>query len=195
MDNFVLYLLLGLGAGAAYALVANGIVTTYKGSGILNFAQGGIAMFAAFCYVALLNAGTAKVLALLIVVVGAAIGGAVIAVGIVRPLLNAPALAKVVATLGLLTALQGLAALIWGSETKLVPSLFPTSTITLLGHTRLGVDRLYMLGAAVVISVLLWAGFRFTLRRLRGRLLRRQVRLPPVVRHQRRLPPVRHPTR
>jgi branched-subunit amino acid ABC-type transport system permease component len=162
MSNFVLYLLLGLGSGAAYALVANGIVTTYKGSGILNFAQGGIAMFAAFCYVALLNAGTAKVLAVVIVVAGAAIGGALIAVGVVRPLRNAPVLAKVVATLGMLTAFQGLAALIWGSDTKLVPALFPTSSITLFSHTRLGVDRLYMLGAALIISALLWAGFRFT---------------------------------
>lgn len=162
MSNFVLYLLLGLGSGAAYALIANGIVTTYKGSGILNFAQGGIAMFAAYCYVALIHNGSAKLLATVIVVIGAAIGGALLAVGMVRPLRNAPVLAKVVATLGLLTALQGLAALIWGSQTKLVPSLFPTNSITLFGHTHLGVDRLYMLGVAVVISALLWAGFRFT---------------------------------
>jgi len=162
MANFVLYLLLGLGAGAAYALIANGIVTTYKGSGILNFAQGGIAMFAAYCYVALLNDGTNKFLATIIVMIGSAIGGALLAIVVVRPLRNAPVLAKVVATLGLLTALQGLAALIWGSQTKLVPGLFPTHSITLFNHTHLGIDRLYMLAVAILVSVLLWAGFRFT---------------------------------
>lgn len=162
MARFVLYLLLGLGSGAAYALIANGIVTTYKGSGILNFAQGGIAMMAAYCYNALLGAGVAKGLAVLLVVIGSAIGGSLLAVGFVRPLRNAPVLGKVVATLGLLTGLQGVAALIWGSQTKLVPSLFPTSSITLLSGTHLGVDRLFMLGVAILISALLWAGFRFT---------------------------------
>lgn len=162
MSNFILYLLLGLGTGAAYALVANGIVTIYKGSGILNFAQGGIAMFAAYCYLALLNGGVPKGLAVLITAAGAAVGGALIAVGVVRPLRNAPALAKVVATLGLLSALQGLAALIWGNETLLVPSIFPHGSVTLFNGTHLGVDRLYMLGVALVIAVILWAGFRFT---------------------------------
>jgi branched-chain amino acid transport system permease protein len=162
MTNFVIYLLLGLGAGSAYALLANGIVSTFKGSGILNFAQGGIAMFAAYVYVALMNAGIEKFLALLITAVGAAGFGALVAVGIVRPLRNAPVLARVVATFGLLTGLEGLAALIWGNQTKLVPSLFPTRGIKIVGGAYIGEDRLFMLLAAVVICVLLWAVFRFT---------------------------------
>jgi branched-subunit amino acid ABC-type transport system permease component len=162
MSNFVLYLLLGLGSGAAYALLANGIVTTYKGSGILNFAQGAIAMFAAYCYLALLRGGLPRGVALVITLIGAAIGGALLAVTVVRPLRNAPVLAKVVATLGIFTGLQGLASLIWGSETQLVPSLFPQNSVTLFSGTHLGVDRLYMLVAAFVIAAILWAGFRFT---------------------------------
>ena len=44
MPDIFVYLLLSLGSGAAYALLANGIVAMYKGSGILNFAQGGVAL-------------------------------------------------------------------------------------------------------------------------------------------------------
>lgn len=161
MSNFVVYLLLGLGAGSAYALLANGIVATYKGSGILNFAQGGIAMFATYCYLALIGGGTSKYVALVIVIAGAATGGALLAVAVIRPIRNAPVLAKVVVTLGLLTALQGGAALIWGNDAKLVPSLFPTHGID-IGGAQLGVDRLYMFATAVVVGLLLWAGFRYT---------------------------------
>jgi branched-chain amino acid transport system permease protein len=162
MTNFVIYLLLGLGAGSAYALLANGIVSTFKGSGILNFAQGGIAMFAAYVYLALINAGLEKFLALLITAVGAAAFGSLVAVGIVRPLRNAPVLARVVATFGLLTGLEGLAALIWGNQTNLVPSLFPTRGIKIFGGAHVGEDRLFLFAVAVVICILLWALFRFT---------------------------------
>ena len=40
MPSPILYLVLSLSTGAAYALLANGIVAIYKGSGVLNFAQG-----------------------------------------------------------------------------------------------------------------------------------------------------------
>src|ERR1700733_10553303 len=116
MSNFFIYLLLGLGTGAAYALLANGVVAIYKGSGGLNFGQGAIAMLATYCYVGLIEGGMSKYLALVIVTVGAAAGGALLSVAVFRPIRNAPVLAKVVVTLGLLTGAQGLAALIWGNS-------------------------------------------------------------------------------
>ena len=48
MAQAVQFAILGLGAGAAYTLLAQGIVLIYRGSGIVNFAHGAIAMFAAF---------------------------------------------------------------------------------------------------------------------------------------------------
>ena len=91
MPDFIVWLLLSLGAGAAYALLGNGIVAIYKGSGVLNFAQGGIAMFATFCYLALTKDGLNHWVALAAVMAGAAIGGALVAVLILRPLRAAPA--------------------------------------------------------------------------------------------------------
>ena len=44
MHNFVLFTILGLGAGDVYALLGLGLVLVYKGSGIVNFAQGAIGM-------------------------------------------------------------------------------------------------------------------------------------------------------
>lgn len=161
MPDFIVWLLLSLGSGAAYALLGNGIVAIYKGSGVLNFAQGGIAMFATFCYLALTKDGIDHWVAVAMVMGGAAIGGALVAVLILRPLRNAPTLAKVLVTLGMLTALQGLAALLWGNQALLVPSLLPTNGIS-IGHNFVGEDRLYMTGIALLVTVLLWAAYRFT---------------------------------
>ena len=48
MQSFVQFLIIGLGAGATYALFAQGAVLIYRGSGLVNFAQGAIGTFAAY---------------------------------------------------------------------------------------------------------------------------------------------------
>ncbi len=49
--------LLGIGAGAIYALLGQGIVLIYRGSGVLNLAQGAYAMVAAYVYLQLHTPG------------------------------------------------------------------------------------------------------------------------------------------
>jgi branched-subunit amino acid ABC-type transport system permease component len=44
------FALLGLGTGAVYAMLAQGLVVVYRGSGLINFAQGAMAMVGAYCY-------------------------------------------------------------------------------------------------------------------------------------------------
>src|SRR5436305_100352 len=51
MTDFLKFFLLGLGAGGIYALLALGIVLVYRGSGIVNFASGGMALFGASVFV------------------------------------------------------------------------------------------------------------------------------------------------
>ena len=53
MQQILLFILLGLGAGALIAGLALGVVLTYRGSGIINLATGGIAMLAGYAYWAL----------------------------------------------------------------------------------------------------------------------------------------------
>jgi len=48
MQSSIAYLLIGLGAGAFYAMLAAGVVVAFKGSGVINFAHGAMAMFVAF---------------------------------------------------------------------------------------------------------------------------------------------------
>lgn len=53
MNSFLFALLLGVGTGAVYAILATGLVVAYRGSGVINFAQGAIAMYAARTFTAL----------------------------------------------------------------------------------------------------------------------------------------------
>ena len=57
MDQYVLFVLLGLGTGAVFAGIAQGVVVTYRGSGVINFAQGAMAMFVAYVYAELRETG------------------------------------------------------------------------------------------------------------------------------------------
>jgi len=50
MSEFLRFVLLGLGIGALYGLTAQGLVLIYRGSGVINLAQGAFAMLGAFLY-------------------------------------------------------------------------------------------------------------------------------------------------
>ena len=161
MKDVLLFAILGIGAGASYALIALGIVLIQKGSGAVNFAQGAIAGCSAIFFASATNGGMGKITALLIALAGAATLGVVFYVLVMRPLRTAPLLARIVATLGLMIVLSALAVKVWGSLSVVAPSLFPTDSLSLF-DINFGVDRLYLLGVTIVLTVVLWAVYRFT---------------------------------
>ena len=163
MNTFWLFVLFGLGPGAVYALLAEGIVLIQRGSGVVNFAQGALGMFAAYTFIHFTGDGMGLLNALLLTVALAAIGGAVIYAKIMRPLRDAPLLGRLVATLGLLLALNGAAQLIYtnGSAFAESPEVLPHYPVHVFGAT-IGVDRFYLVGIAIAAAVGLWALYRFT---------------------------------
>ncbi|HEY7107572.1 MAG TPA: ABC transporter, partial [Acidimicrobiia bacterium] len=111
MAQAIQFAILGLGAGAAYTLLAQGIVLIYRGSGIVNFAHGAIAMFASFfCFLTLVEARGWPVGAAIpaSVLLAAAIGVG-IQNGILRFMRSTAPIVRLVATLGVLIVLQGVA--------------------------------------------------------------------------------------
>jgi branched-chain amino acid transport system permease protein len=161
MKDFILFAILGLGTGAAYAILGLGIVLIQKGSGILNFAHGATAMMAAYVFANNVGAGTAKPVSLALVLAVSAAGGVFFYFGVMRPLRKAPVLAGLVATLGMMVALQGLAIKIYGTDQLPAPSIFPTDSVKLFG-VAFGQDRLWLLGVTIALAAGLWAVYRFT---------------------------------
>jgi branched-chain amino acid transport system permease protein len=161
MTDILLFGILGLGTGAAYALISLGIVLVYKGSGVVNFAAGAMAGVAAIFYATQTGNGTPAWLAALMTIAGSGLFGLLLYAFIFRPLRKAPALAQVVATLGIWIALDGLAFKIWGSPSVIAPAIFPSGPVHLLG-VSFGRDRLYMVALVAVLASGLWAAYRFT---------------------------------
>ncbi|MEV0766763.1 ABC transporter permease subunit [Nocardia salmonicida] len=110
---------LGLGAGALYALAAIGLVLVYRGSGVVNFAQGAMGMVGAYTYFeAHQEHGLSQPTSVLLGVLASALLGALFHVLVLRRMHGASALAKIVATLALLVVLQSTAVLRYGALPK-----------------------------------------------------------------------------
>ncbi len=161
MRDLFLFAVLGLGAGAVYAILGLGLVLVHRGSGVVNFANGAIAMFATYQYVDFIERGVDKWVAFALTLVLAGIGGVVLYVVVIRALRSAPALARLVATLGMLLAIQAGAVLVYGSDTKSVDSLLPTESVEVFS-VNFGRDRLWLLAVTIVLTVMLWLLYRFT---------------------------------
>ena len=160
MTAFLEYALLGLGAGAVYSLLAQGIVLAYRGSGILNFAHGAMAMLAVYIYVGLTQSGWAPALAAVVAIALLTILGALVYVVILRRLREASPLARTAATLGVLAIIQASVVIVWGSTTRSAPSLLPQTAVS-IGSIVVGSDRLIMIGIGLIAALALAAYFRF----------------------------------
>ena len=127
MELFLQRLIDGLANGAIYAALALAIVIVYKATGILNFAQGEMAMFATFViYVLSVEQGLPIWIAIGLGVLIAMASGAVVERGLIRPLESRSALATVVVPLGLFILINDLAGGIWTFGTRGFPTIFPS---------------------------------------------------------------------
>jgi branched-chain amino acid transport system permease protein len=175
VSDHLLFLIVGLGAGAAYAALAMALVTTYRGTGVVNIAQGAMAVWVAFVYDELrregdlvlpagrvdLGGGLAAGPALLAGLATAAALGLVIHLVVFRPLRSAPPLAKVVASVGVAIVLQALAVLRFGTGRRAVPPVLPDDPVH-LGPLSFSQDRIWLAALVAALAAALWARGRFT---------------------------------
>jgi ABC-type branched-subunit amino acid transport system ATPase component/branched-subunit amino acid ABC-type transport system permease component len=163
MEEVITFALLGLGLGALYSLASQGLMVIYRGSGVVNFAQGAIGVTGAFVAWDLnVNAGLPYGLALILGVALSVAIGAVVHLAIMRPLRRAAPLARVVATLGVLIILQSLVILHYGTSVINVGPVLPTGAWHIFGDVIVSDDRLILLGIAAVLTAILWLGYRYT---------------------------------
>lgn len=162
MVEVIRFALLGLGIGALYTLAAQGLIVIYRGAGILNFALGAIGMAGTYVQWELhTHHGVPFGVSLVIGVALAALIGAAVHLLIMRQLWNASPLVRVIATLGVLITLQAIAVLKYGSSAFVVDPSLPSGIWEVSGVT-IAQDRIILFALAVVISIVLWAVYRYT---------------------------------
>jgi branched-chain amino acid transport system permease protein len=168
--EFIQFTLGGISFGMVYAAIALSLVLIWRGTRILNYSQGAMAMFTTYIAFTVIGhtgnywAGFAAALAAGLVL------GAVIERTVIRPVENKPPLNAVVVTIGLLVFLEGLAGIIYGGQYRSFPAAF--SIIGLhAGSLALGISRNDVFVAAAVLAAALGlaALFRFTSAGLRLR--------------------------
>ena len=120
MGFFVEVLISGLMAGVLYSLVALGFVLIFKASGVFNFAQGAMVLFAALTFVRLLDIlkDTFAPITLALIITIAMMIMLAIAIErlVLRPLVNQPGISLFMATLGVAYFLDGFGQTLWGSD-------------------------------------------------------------------------------
>jgi branched-chain amino acid transport system permease protein len=121
----------GLATGSIFASLALALVLIYRAMGIINFAQGEMAMFTTFIAWQLIEWGMPVWLAFGCTLAIAFAGAVALERIVIRPVERSSQFTVVIVTLGLLSIFNGLAGLFWGYVIKPFPSPFPTTPLHL----------------------------------------------------------------
>jgi branched-subunit amino acid ABC-type transport system permease component len=134
MSSLLPFVITGVVTGSLYGLAGLGLVLTYRTSGVFNFGHGALGAGAAFLFYTLhvTHGWPWPPAALITLFVFGLLGGWLMEL-ITRGLGDVPEAVVVVATVGVLLAVQGTLFLIYGNRTRLFPDFLPTSGVTLMG--------------------------------------------------------------
>lgn len=165
MEFFLEVLVGGILAGVMYSLVAIGFVLIYRASGVFNFAQGSMVLFAALTFVNLNERGLAMWQAFIVTLLAMVAMAALIERWILRHLVNRSVITLFMATLGLSYVIEGLAQALWGTQVHGLELGIPDQPITVLG-VQISLFDLFAAGVAGVLVLtlsLLFSKTRFGL--------------------------------
>ncbi len=165
----------GLVAGMLYALIALGFVLIYKASGVFNFAQGIMVVFAALTLVGLHERGLPAYVALVGTLAVMLLLAIAVERVILRPLVNQPDITLLMATIGLTSLLIGLGEIVFGGEPKTMITRelgLPSGSIRLMiGERPLVLQRLDIVAGGTALLLVTTLAVFFQRTRI-GRALR-----------------------
>jgi branched-chain amino acid transport system permease protein len=163
MQEFLEFTLGGIAVGMIYAAIALSLVLIWRGTRILNYSQGGMAMFTTYIAWLVIRdtgsywAGFAVALAAGVVL------GSVLEYAVIRPTENKAPLNAVIVTIGLLILLEGVAGIIYGGQYRSFPAAFSIKGLK-AGSVGLGISPNDVFTAAAVLAaaLILALVFRYT---------------------------------
>jgi branched-chain amino acid transport system permease protein len=168
--EFLQFTLSGIVFGMIYAAIALSLVLIWRGTRLLNFAQGGMAMFTTYVAIEVIYKTHSYWAGFVIALVAGLVLGAASELSVVRPTIGKPELNSVIVTIGLLILLEGLAGILFGGQYRSFPAAFPITGLR-VGGTPLGVSQfdVFVALAVLVTMLILAVGFRYTTAGLRMR--------------------------
>lgn len=158
MDQFLEHLIIGIGRGSIYALLALAIVLIYRSTGLLNFAQGEMAMFSTFVAWTFQDNGANVWVSILASMALSLLGGALIERVIMRPVEGGSPLNIVIVTIGLFLGLNALAQWVWGTDPRTFENPFSGEAKSVVGVSITAelVGRLVVLAIVVLLLFVLF---------------------------------------
>lgn len=144
----------GLLAGVMYSMVALGFVLIFKASGVFNFAQGIMVLFAALTLVGLMEHGAPLWLALLLTMAVMVLLAYAVERVMLRQLVNQDPFTLLMATIGLNFFLEGLGEMVWGSNVKKLDVGIPDDPIEVGGMLLNQFELVSAVIAAVLVTLL-----------------------------------------
>jgi len=151
---FVEVIIGGIFAGLMYSLVALGFVLIYKASGVFNFAQGVMVLFAALTLVGLIERGLPVAVALVLTMVVMVLLAFAIERVVLRPLVNQPYIILFMATIGLNFFLEGFGEMAWGANVKKLDVGIPDRSFLVRGVQINQLELTAAITAAVLVTIL-----------------------------------------
>ncbi len=163
MAEFIEFTLGGISAGMIYAAIALSLVLIWRGTRILNFAQGGMAMFTTYLALLVVDHTGNYWFAFVIALAAGLVLGAVVERVVVRPVESRPPMNAVIVTIGLLILLEGVAGMIYGGQFKSFPPGFSIIGLR-IGSVTLGIsgNDIFITAAVLVSAIALYVIFTYT---------------------------------
>jgi branched-chain amino acid transport system permease protein len=147
----------GLLQGSVFAIVALGFALVFRVTGVINLSQGAFCIVGAFSmYTLQQTLGWPTALAALAAIAGTTLFGTALgAATFVPALARLPHSSMLMLTAGLLTLIEGLVLVVWGSEPFDLPSFSGEAPVDVLG-VRVATQGLWIAGTAAIVIVALW---------------------------------------
>jgi branched-chain amino acid transport system permease protein len=160
--DFFQQVVAGLATGSIYASLALALVLIHRATGVINFAQGEMAMFTTYiAWTLTANHGWSYWPAFVVTLVFAFGLGLGVHRVVIHPVERSSVLTIVIMTIGLVLVFNGLASLIWSAEIRAFPSPFPNETWQ-IGGVSISQQDVGTFAVVLVLVALLWAFFQFT---------------------------------
>lgn len=162
MEFFLQILIAGIVIGSIYSLVALGFTLIYKSTGIVNFAQGELLLVGAYiCLHIIVSYNVPFVFAFIITLLFMFFFGFLIEKIFLRKMIGEPIISIIMLTIGLSSLLKSIVQIIWGTDTRTYPEIFPHEPVT-IGFLNISVVYIFSIIAIAIFLIIFTIFFKTT---------------------------------